>query len=655
MFVFQTSKEPKEFRDRKIKTFWREIEPQEILLDSLAQKKDIRISEKKIEVPLSQKMLKVLFAVFFISIFFLLAKSFQLQILEGNQFLAQAQENKFIIASLGAERGVIYDRNLNQLLFNRPAYNLICQKSQLPKEEREKEGVLKQLSQILEEDLESLKIKISETQDAEVLISQNLSHQTLIVLETKIKEWPGFQVRQNSKRDYQAQAFSHLLGYTGKITAPELKEDLNYSIFDWTGKQGLEKSYEKILRKNPGKLRIERDALGKEISKEIVALPESGKSLVLWLDSDLQIRLSEVLERKLKELGVEKGAAVVLEPDSGGVLALVSLPDFNNNLFNTGSDPEALQYLLEDPLSLNPLFNRAISGQYLMGSTIKPLIASAALEEKIISPQTNINCQGEIVIENPWYDPDHPELGQEAWVYHDWTVHGWTDLRKAIAQSCNIYFYTVGGGYGEQEGLGPSRIKDYLQLFGWGERTGIDLPEETSGFIPDPAWKERVKEEKWWDGDTYHLSIGQGDILATPLQIAAAFSAIANGGKLYQPQVVKEILDSEKNPVQEITPKILRENFVDEKNLQIVREGMREAVTYGSSVSLNDLPVKAAAKTGTAQTSQIDYYHHWVTVFAPYENPQIVLTIVIESVKGVQFAALPVAKEVLNWYFSQSR
>ena len=655
MFVFQTSKEPKEFRDRKIKTFWREIEPQEILLDSLAQKKDIRISEKKMEVPLSQKMLKVLFAVFFISIFFLLAKSFQLQILERNQFLAQAQENKFIIASLGAERGVIYDRNLNQLVFNRPAYNLICQKSQLPKEEREKEGVLKQLSQILEEDLESLKIKISETQDAEVLISQNLSHQTLIVLETKIKEWPGFQVRQNSKRDYQAQAFSHLLGYTGKITAPELKEDLNYSIFDWTGKQGLEKSYEKILRKNPGKLRIERDALGKEISKEIVALPESGKSLVLWLDSDLQIRLSEVLERKLKELGVEKGAAVVLEPDSGGVLALVSLPDFNNNLFNTGSDPEALQYLLEDPLSLNPLFNRAISGQYLMGSTIKPLIASAALEEKIISPQTNINCQGEIVIENPWYDPDHPELGQEAWVYHDWTVHGWTDLRKAIAQSCNIYFYTVGGGYGEQEGLGPSRIKDYLQLFGWGERTGIDLPEETSGFIPDPAWKERVKEEKWWDGDTYHLSIGQGDILATPLQIAAAFSAIANGGKLYQPQVVKEILDSEKNPVQEITPKILRENFVDEKNLQIVREGMREAVTYGSSVSLNDLPVKAAAKTGTAQTSQIDYYHHWVTVFAPYENPQIVLTIVIESVKGVQFAALPVAKEVLNWYFSQSR
>ena len=655
MFVFQTSKEPKEFRDRKIKTFWREIEPQEILLDSLAQKKDIRISEKKMEVPLSQKMLKVLFAVFFISIFFLLAKSFQLQILERNQFLAQAQENKFIIASLGAERGVIYDRNLNQLLFNRPAYNLICQKSQLPKEEREKEGVLKQLSQILEEDLESLKIKISETQDAEVLISQNLSHQTLIVLETKIKEWPGFQVRQNSKRDYQAQAFSHLLGYTGKITAPELKEDLNYSIFDWTGKQGLEKSYEKILRKNPGKLRIERDALGKEISKEIVALPESGKSLVLWLDSDLQIRLSEVLERKLKELGVEKGAAVVLEPDSGGVLALVSLPDFNNNLFNTGSDPEALQYLLEDPLSLNPLFNRAISGQYLMGSTIKPLIASAALEEKIISPQTNINCQGEIVIENPWYDPDHPELGQEAWVYHDWTVHGWTDVRKAIAQSCNIYFYTVGGGYGEQEGLGPSRIKDYLQLFGWGERTGIDLPEETSGFIPDPAWKERVKEEKWWDGDTYHLSIGQGDILATPLQIAAAFSAIANGGKLYQPQVVKEILDSEKNPVQEITPKILRENFVDEKNLQIVREGMREAVTYGSSVSLNDLPVKAAAKTGTAQTSQIDYYHHWVTVFAPYENPQIVLTIVIESVKGVQFAALPVAKEVLNWYFSQSR
>jgi penicillin-binding protein 2 len=227
---------------------------------------------------------------------------------------------------------------------------------------------------------------------------------------------------------------------------------------------------------------------------------------------------------------------------------------------------------------------------------------------------------------------------------------------KAIAESCNVYFYTIGGGYGEQEGLGPSRIKKYLELFGWGNNTDIDLPGEKKGLLPSPAWKERVKKEKWWDGDTYHLSIGQGDILTTPLQVASAFSVIANGGKLFKPHVVQKILDTSTGSMQvvkEIEPEVIRENFIDSKNLDVVRHGMREAVIYGSSVSLNNLPVKAAAKTGTAQTSKQGYYHHWVTVFAPYDDPEIVLTVMLENVKEIQFAALPVAKEVLEWYFTK--
>lgn len=642
MYEFQVSKE---YKNKKIKRLAKEIEPQEILLDSLAQKKEseMGISEKKIEVPLSQKMLKVFFLVFFILILGLFGKVFQLQILEKEELLAKAGENKFIIFKIRAERGVIYDSNLNQLVSNLPIFDLICQKSELPQKAKEREKVLKEISQILKTNLEDLKMRISQAQESEILISQNLSHPELILLETKIKELPGFQVRQSSKRNYQEEAFSHLLGYTGKISSAELKKDPeNYSIFDWVGRQGLEKSYEKILRKNPGKLKIERNALGQEISREIVKFPESGKNLVLWLDSDLQKKLSQALKNSLEKLGLKKGAAVALDPQTGGVLALVSLPNFDNNLFGQG-DQKALKNLFKDPAK--PLFNRAISGQYLMGSTIKPLIAIAALEEKIISPQKKINCQGKIVIPNPW-DPENPYL------YHDWKTHGPTDIKKAIAESCNVYFYTIGGGYEEQEGLGPSKIKKYLQLFGWGEKTGIDLPGEAQGLIPDPLWKEEIKGEKWWDGDTYHLSIGQGDILATPLQIAVAFSAIANGGKLLQPQVVKEILDENKNLIKKNEPKIIRENFLNPENLQIVREGMREAVIYGSSVSLADLPVKVASKTGTAQTPKPDYYHHWVTVFAPIERPQIVLTIVIEKVKGVQFAALPVAKEVLNWYFS---
>lgn len=212
------------------------------------------------------------------------------------------------------------------------------------------------------------------------------------------------------------------------------------------------------------------------------------------------------------------------------------------------------------------------------------------------------------------------------------------------------------GGFENQEGLGPSRIKKYLSLFSWGSETGIDIPGESLGLIPDPAWKQEVKDEGWWDGDTYHLAIGQGDLLATPLQVVAGFSAIANGGTLYEPQVVKAILDKENEG--EIEPTVIRKDFIDEKNIQVVREGMREAVKWGSSVTLNQLPVEVAAKTGTAQTGRKDsegkdFLYTWTTIFAPYENPEIVLTIVIEDVKEGNLAVLPIMQEVLQWNFTR--
>ena len=350
---------------------------------------------------------------------------------------------------------------------------------------------------------------------------------------------------------------------------------------------------------------------------------------------------------------------MALDPNTGGVLALVSLPTFDNNLFNKGTDPEILEKILTDPLK--PLFNRVISGQYPVGSTIKPLIAIAALQEKIISPFKKINCQGKIVVPHKY----NPEIVYE---YRDWTVHGPTDLKKAIAESCNVYFYTIGGGYGDQEGLGPTRIKKYLKLFGWGQKTKIDLVGETQGFLPDPEWKKSYFKNPidkiWRDGDTYNLSIGQGYISISPLQVALAFSAIANGGTLYKPQIVQKIIEgSIDSPkiVKEFKPEILRQNFIDPKNLQIVREGMRWAVTgfnspHASATLLNDLPVKVAAKTGTAEVWKKGerFYHTWITVFAPYEKPEIVLTIMMEDVKGLsQLTVLPVAKEILSWYFAR--
>lgn len=650
MFAFPFSRE---LKNKKIKKRFKEdIEPQEILLDYLAKKKEeeLGIEEKKLEIPLSISRGFLIFI--FILISFLFFKTFQLQIVEGKKFSKLAEKNKFKIYQIQAERGVIYDRNYNQLVYNSPSFDLFLDTKNLPKSEEEKLKILKEVSLILKKDIEELKRKIEDSSNTqtEILIQENLDYLSLILLETKIDsaELPGFQIKKNFVRVYKTEPnFSHLIGYTGKISAEELKaEPEQYTIFDWVGKSGLEKSYEKVLRRNPGKVRQERDALGNLISEEIIQLPEPGKSLVLWLDSELQGKIREELSKQLVQLGAEKGVAVALDPKTGGILSLVSLPDFDNNLFQQGSDEKTIRALLEDPKK--PLFNRVISGQYVVGSTIKPLIASAALQENLISPQKKINCQGRIQVKHRY----RPEI---IYHYHDWQTHGPTDMRKAIAESCNVYFYIVGGGYKEQAGLGPTRIKKYLEKFGWGEKTQIDLPEEKKGFIPSPEWKKETKKENWYDGDTYHLSIGQGDILITPLQVVTSFAAIANGGKLLKPKIVQKIVDDKKNLVQEFGPEIIRENFIDPANLQVVREGMAGAALYGTAAPLSNLPVKAAAKTGTAQTQRKGYFHNWITVFAPYQDPEIVLTIMIEDVKGTLGGVTPVAQKILEWYFTREK
>jgi len=636
MFEFRLSGELKK---RKVNLHFREeVEPNEILLDSLSQKKEeeLGISERKFETPLLKKVLKSLLIFSIVLNLLIFTKTFQLQVIEGKNLTALSQENKFKIYQTKAERGVIYDKDLRQIVSNQPSFDLICETEKLPQQEEEKLKVLKEVSFILGKNFEDLKTEIAGSKESVITISENLSHQNLIVLETKIKELPGFQIKNNTVRDYTLEPnLSHLLGYQRK-----------------TGEEtGLEKSYDEILKEKPGEILTERDVKGNLISQKIVSLPESGTSLVLWLDSELRKKIEEELEKELQIVGAKGAAAIALDPKTGGVLSLVSLPSFDNNLFSRGISPQEWTRISQDPL--NPLFNRAISGRYLTGSTIKPLIALAALEEKIISPEKKINAQGKILVQDQW----NPE---KIWEYEDWAVHGWTDMRKAIAQSVNVYFYTIGGGYGDQKGLGPTKIKEYLEKFGWNQKTGIDLPGEVEGFIPDKEWKKKTfpKDPGWWDGDTYNLSIGQGFLQITPLEVAASFLPIANGGKFFQPEVVKAIVDSQKNLIEEFQPKIIRELNADPKNLKVVREGMRQAVSgenspLASAILLNSLPVSAAAKTGTAQLGG-DYYHNWITVFAPYEDPEIVLTIVIEKVKGVKAAVLPVAKAVLEWYFTHA-
>ncbi|MDO8503330.1 MAG: penicillin-binding transpeptidase domain-containing protein, partial [bacterium] len=357
-------------------SFKEDLEPNEILLDRLANKKEeeMGFSERKFEIPIFGRAIEALFFCSLFILFLLFAKTFQLQIVAGKSLSQQAEDNKFIYYQLRAERGVIYDNALNQLVFNRPSFDLVLEKSRFPESDSEKSRILNDISQILKISLKDLQKKIGEANGQEVLIAENLDHQALIILETKIKELQGFQIENSTTREYvDGENYAHLLGYTGKIRSDEFKASPGlYFITDEVGRSGVEAAYEEVLRKNFGQVKVERDARGNIISKETVGLPQPGKSLVLWLDSVLQKKIEEELKRELGAVGSSRGVAVAIDPKTGGILAMVSLPSFDNNIFPRG-DQKEIEKVLNDARA--PLFNRVISGQYPTGSSIKPLMA----------------------------------------------------------------------------------------------------------------------------------------------------------------------------------------------------------------------------------------------------------------------------------------
>lgn len=443
--------------------------------------------------------------------------------------------------------------------------------------------------------------------------------------------------------------FSPILGYIREASKEEIESDPSYyALGDWIGKEGLEKEYEKYLRGKKGLREKIVDVFDKILSDEITKEPEQGNNLILNIDAALQKKIYEEIK---KRVGNKNAAAVAITPQDGSVLALVSFPSDDNNIFSQKLSKEELERLKKERKIYNP--NWAINGLYPSGSTIKPLIAAAALEEEIITPGTHINCQGKVVIPNPW-NPSRPSIKK------DWRTHGITDLKKAIAQSCNVYFFTVGGGYGDIEGLGISRIKKYLDLFYIEKELAIDLPGEKVGFVPTPEWFKKFQETKkekerrsWSIADVYDVAIGQGFFQTTPLHLVVALSSIANKGKIYQPQIVDKITDLNRRTILDIKPKILREKFIKKENVEAVREGMRECVLSGSCRQLLTLPVTSAGKTGTAETPGGKEPHAWFVTFAPYENPEILLLLMIEHGGSGEKIAVPIAREILNWYFRE--
>jgi len=591
--------------------------------------------------PVKTSRINFLHILVFIGILAIFVRVISLQIFQGSYYRGIAEGNRIRIQRLKADRGLIYDRQYLPLVKNVPDFSLMVIPGDLPKEPESRYEVLDKLSSELGPDKENLEVllNLSKYSYEACAVKESLSYEEAVKLKMQFGQAPGISIGATASRDYlMPLAFSHILGYVGKISPGELEAHPHYYITDLTGKTGLERVYESYLRGADGKMLIEVSSLGKE-ERVVDKIPaKTGRDLILTIDADLQEMITEILAKYIAQTRSPAGAAVALDPRNGEVLALVSLPSYNNNLFIRG-DEQDWQGLIQAPN--DPLVNRATAGQYLSGSIIKLVIAAGALSEGIINKNTTIYSQGGIRV-GQWFYPDWKEGG-----------HGPTNLIKALAESINTFFYYIGGGFGSFKGLGLDKIRYYGELFGLNQRAGIDLDQEAEGFLPTREWASQVRGRPWSIGDTYHLAIGQGDILVTPLQVANMTAVVANGGALYRPHLVKEIVDPAQGERFEIRPEIIRKDFINKSHMDLIRQGLRAAVVSGSARRLADLPRELAGKTGTAEVGGEKLPHAWFTGFAPYDEPEIVLTILIENGGGGEKVAVPAAKEIFEYLFSK--
>jgi len=433
-----------------------------------------------------------------------------------------------------------------------------------------------------------------------------------------------------AKRRYTNDAgFSHILGY---VSYPLKDKSGNFWREEYLGRDGVEDVYNDILSGINGKVLTERDVLGKKLSESKTINPISGENVTLSLDARINHILHENIAALAKMSGYVGGAGIIMDVKTGELIALTSFPEYDNNFVS--SDSSLYQKYITD--SRKPFLNRAISGLYTPGSIVKPYVALSALSEGVITPETMIASHGSITIPNV-YSPENPSI------FSDYRPdNGVVDLRHALAVSSNIYFYNISGGYKSQKGVGITKIKEHLSSFGIGNPTGIILRGEAKGLIPDPAWKKKTfKGDPWRLGDTYNTAIGQYGFQVTPIQMARAISAIANGGNVLMPQILKTD-----------EPIVQSKIEIKEEHLDAVKDGMRMAVTYnlGTGVRLNQLKTPVAVKSGTAEVGiSKKSVNSWTTLFFPYDHPRYALVITMERAPGNPAGAVYAAYDTMSW------
>lgn len=596
------------------------------------------------------------------------------QVWSGGRYQLRAESNRLRLTVTEAPRGLIYDRNHNPLVQNIASYTAVIIPADVPKgADRDTyyqlSGIIGVPPDVIEQKVvDSLKRSDPFTP---VSIKEGLDQPTVLTLAELRHTLPGVDVKYDAVRQYSdGKLLSHVYGYVGKVTEDEYNQlkDRGYQLSDKNGKTGVEYVYEDQLRGTPGKRQVEVDATGRELQQLDEIPPKPGNSLVLSIDMDLQQHITDILQQSLVEYGSPSGTAVMMDVHTGEILAYVSLPNYDVNLFSGPIAEKDYQALLDNPGK--PLVDHISADQYPPGSTFKTITGSAALQEGVANLNTTLISHGSFNVTNNPND--------KANVVYDWedlyAAVGPLDFLKGLAWSSDIYFYCLSGGCptlpggGVAKGLGSDNLAKYARDFGLGAKTGIDLPDEASGLIPTTEWKLKTQKDdkgnplQWVIGDTYFMGIGQGYDTATPIQMVRLAATLANGGDLLRPHVVHEIDDANGNVVVGPQREVVRHVGVSDQNLAIIRQGMLMAVEGGSAKN-GFLPgYHIAGKTGTAEfgvaikpagdSNNGTYNEHgWFMSFAPYDTPQVALVVFHEKGGGAVSAA-PTAQKMWDYYFN---
>jgi penicillin-binding protein 2 len=563
----------------------------------------------------------------------LLIRLWDLQIMRGSEMRKLSEQNRIRVKKIVAPRGIIYDRTGKVLADTRPSFNIYLTPEDIKDFSQTVDGLARLIDCDREDIIEKMKAASGMPPSFPIKIRSDIPMDEVAKVEANRVYIPGISIQIEPKRNYPyAASFAHAIGYVSEISDEELKDKKKYKDYspgDYIGKYGLERAYEKDLRGVDGEKRVEVDAMGREIRTLDVIEPTPGSSLHLNLDLDLQLTADKALETR-------KGAAVAINPKTGGVLVLASRPGFDPNLFVSGITKKDWQRIALD--KAHPLQNRAIQGGYPPGSTFKILLALKALDLGIINERTTFHCGGGFPYGNR--------------VFKCWKKggHGTVSVHRAIVESCDVFFYNVGLK------LGVDRIHELGDILGMGRLTGIDLPAEQKGLIPSTEWKRRRYNQPWYEGETVSVAIGQGAVWLTPIHLAMLSAFVANDGKNFKPQMVNRVVSPEGKVTKTYEPVVNAELKLKPGVLKLVKDGMRGVVnepggTAGASKVQN---VLMSGKTGTAQAGSQSVGlgdHAWFIAYAPSEDASIAMSILVEHGLHGSSAAAPIAKSLTETLF----